>query len=164
MGAAGNITPGTTLLAAIRAGVSGQTLVEFEPEGNFAPAEVPADIGLVVLSEPPYAEGMGDRADLGLSQADIALLKRMRPLCRRLVVVLYSGRPLIITNQLPLLDALLAAWLPGTEGQGIADALFGDVPFTGKLSFTWPRSMAQVSQQESIEYDGGPLFVYGYGL
>jgi len=62
------------------------------------------------------------------------------------------------------MDALVAAWLPGTEGQGIADVLFGDVPFIGKLSFTWSRSMAQVSKEESLEHNGGPLFGYGYGL
>jgi beta-glucosidase len=84
----------------------------------------------------------------------------MRASCRRLVVILISGRPLIITDQLPLIDALVAAWLPGTEGNGVADVLFGDLPFTGKLSYSWPRSMDQVP----MPADGNPLFSYGYGL
>jgi beta-glucosidase len=164
MGASGSITPGTTLLTAIRAGVSAETVVQFEPDGDFTPTSTPADVGIVVLSEPPYAEGVGDRADLNLPQTDVALLERMRTQCHNLVVILYSGRPLIITHQLPLMDALVAAWLPGTEGQGMVDVLFGDVPFSGNLPFTWPRSMAQVSKKENLEHDGGPLFAYGYGL
>jgi beta-glucosidase len=88
------------------------------------------------------------------------LIERMRRRCHKLVVVLLSGRPLIITGQLPLVEALVAAWLPGTEGQGVADVLFGDQPFTGRLPYSWPRDMDQVPMPADAE----PLFPYGFGL
>ena len=159
---AGDITPGTTLLAGIRAAVSETTTVRYNPAGEFEGDEALADVGIVVLDEEPYAEGEGDRADLTLPGADVALLARVRSRCRKLVVILISGRPLIVTGHLPQWDAFVAAWLPGTEGQGIADVLFGDYPFTGKLSFTWPRSMDQIPCD--FQSLGRPLFPFGYGL
>ena len=79
------------------------------------------------------------------------------------VVVLVSGRPLILGDVLDEADALVAAWLPGTEGEGVADVLFGDYAPTGKLSFTWPRSMDQIPiNVGDAVYD--PLFPYGFGL
>ena len=164
MGQTGNITPGTTLLAAIKGGVSENTLVRYDAAGAFEPLESPADIGLVVLSEPPYAEGTGDRSNLTLPQADIDLIERVRPICRKLVVILYSGRPLIITNHLAKCDAFVAAWLPGTQGEGIADVLFGHYPFVGKLPYTWPRNMAQTPLAALADDDEEPLFRFGYGL
>jgi beta-glucosidase len=80
-----------------------------------------------------------------------------------LVVVLVSGRPMVLGNVLDKADAFVAAWLPGTEGDGVADVLFGDYKPTGKLSFSWPRSMAQAGiHRGDANYD--PLFAYGYGL
>jgi beta-glucosidase len=89
----------------------------------------------------------------------------MRQRVEKLVVIVISGRPLILSEQLPGMDALVAAWLPGTEGQGIADVLFGDKPFTGKLSFAWPRSMEQIPLN-ALEERGaeGALFPIGFGL
>ncbi len=148
-------------LEGIRLTVSNDSDVHYDPQGQFVqlmPGAAP--LGIVVLAEPPYAEGFGDRADLTLPQVDIQLIERMRPLCRRLVVLLLSGRPLVITNILPLVDALVAAWLPGTEGQGIADVLFGDRPFSGRLSYSWPRDMGQVPMPPGAQ----PLFPIGYGL
>ena len=81
------------------------------------------------------------------------------------VVLLISGRPMIITDMLPQADAFIAAFLPGTEGQGIADVLFGDYEPTGKLSFSWPKSMDQLPLNINIpkeKYD--PLFPYGFGM
>jgi beta-glucosidase len=161
MGQTGDITTGTTLLAAIKAGVSENTLVRYDAAGAFEPLDSRADIGLVVLSEPPYAEGMGDRSDLALPQTDVALIQRVRPKCRKLVVILYSGRPLIITDHLDKCEAFVAAWLPGTEGQGLADVLFGDYPFAGRLPYTWPRTMDQVPR---AAIDDDPLFPFGYGM
>jgi beta-glucosidase len=164
-GQAGDITPGTTVLAGIRAAVSENTTVRYDPACNFDTgdalgAEVVADAGIVILSEEPYAEGEGDRADLRLPDADVALLQRVQPRCKRLVIILISGPPMILTEQLPLADALVAAWLPGTEGDGVAQALFGDYPFTGKLPYAWPRSMDQVSRKQGDD----PLFPFGCGL
>jgi beta-glucosidase len=78
------------------------------------------------------------------------------------VVVLFSGRPLIINTQLNQADAFVAAWLPGTEGAGITDVLFGDYVFTGKLPVTWPNAVAQ----EPINLDDGKtgLFPFGFGI
>ncbi len=67
---------------------------------------------------------------------------------------------MIITEQLNVADAFVAAWQPGTEGAGVADALFGDKPFTGKLPFTWPRGMDQIPSAGAPS----PLFPFGYGL
>jgi beta-glucosidase len=160
-GGSGPTTEGTTLLQAIRATAVPDTHVEFSASGSFA-IDNPAPIGIVAVSEKPYAEGMGDTDKLILSPENFDLIAQMRARCERLIVVLYSGRPLIITEMLPLADAVVAAWLPGSEGQGIADVLFGDVPFSGKLSFVWPRSMAQVPL--SAIRDDTPLFPIGYRL
>jgi beta-glucosidase len=164
-GGSGDITPGTTVLEGIRAAVSENTVVHYDPDGNFDSAdaigaEKVADVGIVVLSEEPYAEGVGDRADLNLAEADAALLARVRPRCRKLVVVLFSGRPLIVTEHLPQWDAFVAAWLPGTEGDGIAQVLFGEYPFVGKLPYTWPRSMEQIPRKQGDD----PLFPLDFGL
>ncbi|NUM45877.1 MAG: glycoside hydrolase family 3 C-terminal domain-containing protein, partial [Anaerolineales bacterium] len=113
---------------------------------------------------PPYAEGVGDRENLCLKPEEIALLHRLRPHCEKLIVILFSGRPLLINEALPLADAFLAAWLPGTEGDGITDVLFGDYPFTGKLSFFWPQTHEQIPLTTLHESGTAPLFPLGYGL
>jgi beta-glucosidase len=164
-GQAGNIVPGTTVLTGIRTAVSENATVRYDPAGDFGAgegsgAEAVADVGIVVLSEEPYAEGEGDRADLHLPEADVALLRRVRSRCERLVVILISGRPMIITDQLGLVDAFVAVWLPGTEGDGVAQALFGDYPFTGRLPYTWPKSMDQIPPKQGDT----ALFPLGYGL
>jgi beta-glucosidase len=163
-GALGDVTPGTTLLTGIEKAVSENTTVRYDALGDFDRDDVVADVGIVVLSEAPYAEGEGDREDLSLPDADVSLLARVRPCCRKLVVILLSGRPLIVTNHVPQWDAFVAAWLPGTEGQGVADVLFGDYPFTGRLSYTWPRSMDQIPRSALRESAKNPLFPLGYGL
>ena len=158
MGGPGPIAPGTTLLEGVKA-VAPDAEISYRTDGDF---DTRAEVGLVVLAEEPYAEGMGDKEDLHLRPEQITLLERVRSHCDKLVLVLFSGRPLILTEQLPLCDALVAAWLPGTEGQGVAEVLFGDYNFGGKLPFVWPASMAQVplSRLENQE----PLFPLGYGL
>jgi beta-glucosidase len=165
LGGAGNITPGVTILEAIQQAAPAGTKVDFCPDGQFS-GETMADVGIVCLHESPYAEGVGDRADLGLSREETGLLERVRARCQRLVVMIISGRPLIITPQLPLADAWIATWLPGTEGQGIADILFGDFRPTGRLPYAWPRSMDQLQSgyHRTATGDEGPLFPYGFGL
>ena len=152
-----SLQPGTTILEGIRDLAGTDTSVEYEPSGEFQGI---ADVGIAVVGENPYAEGVGDREDLGLSSADVQLIERMREHSKRLVVILLSGRPMIITDQLPLADAWVAAWLPGTEGAGVADLLFGDYPFTGRLPYAWPRSMDQVPHKQGDE----ALYPLGYGL
>jgi beta-glucosidase len=151
------LQPGTTILEGIGALAGTGTAVHYHASGEF---EGVADAGIVVVGEDPYAEGVGDTGDLRLSSTDVQLIERMREHSRRLVVILLSGRPLIITGQLPLADAWLAAWLPGTEGGGVADVLFGDCLCTGKLPYAWPRSMDQIPRREGED----PLFPLGHGL
>jgi beta-glucosidase len=153
-------TGGTTILAAIRSTVSKSTKVTFSKDGTGATG---ADLGVVVIGETPYAEMKGDRASLALAPEDVAAVGNMKSAGIPVVVVLISGRPMIVGNILDKADALVAAWLPGTEGQGVADVLFGDYKPTGKLSFTWPRSDAQLPIHiGSPNYD--PLYKFGYGL
>lgn len=92
---------------------------------------------------------------------------QMREQSEKLVLIVLSGRPVVITDLLLQSDAVVAAWLPGTEGQGVADVLFGNVPFTGRLSYTWLRTIDQIPFDfTSLPDDGcdAPLFPYGYGL
>jgi beta-glucosidase len=161
LGKPGAITPGNTILEGINSAVSHSSQVIYDPGGRFEQlGDLVSEIGIVVLSEIPYAEGFGDQADLTLKTEDTQLIQRLRARCHKLVMVLLSGRPLILTGQLPLVDALVAAWLPGTEGQGVADVLFGDLPFHGKLPYSWPRSMQQIP----LEKDMNPLFPLGSGI
>jgi beta-glucosidase len=160
-GKSGNITSGgTTILKAIQETVSPATKVTFSVDGSGASG---ADIGIVVIGELPYAEGRGDREDLSLTVEDTNAISNMKRANIPLVVVLVSGRPMIINDALNQAHAFVAAWLPGTEGQGITDVLFGDYKPTGKLSFSWPRSMTQIPiNVGDANYD--PLFKYGFGL
>jgi beta-glucosidase len=127
--------------------------VTFSKDGSGATG---ATVGVVVIGETPYAEMKGDRPDLALAPEDIAAVKTMKAAGIPVIVVLVSGRPMILGDVLDQASAVVAAWLPGTEGQGVADVLFGDYQPTGKLSFTWPRSVGQGT--------AAPLFAYGYGL
>jgi beta-glucosidase len=160
-GRAGATTPGgTTILAAIKSMVSKDTQVTFSKDGTGAAG---ATVGVVVIGEAPYAEGRGDRADLALAKEDLDAVAAMKSAGIPVVTVLVSGRPMILGDVLAKSDALVAAWLPGTEGQGVADVLFGDYKPTGKLSFSWPRTMAQLPLNMNTP-NGDPLFKYGYGL
>jgi beta-glucosidase len=173
-GKVGNDNDGTTIFSGIKAAVDPDTQVEFNRDGNFGEFKnsegkpLIADIGIVVLAEQPYAEGIGDKADLSLGEKETKLIVDMGKQSKTVIVILISGRPLVITDQLPLADAWVAAWLPGTEGAGIADVLFGDYPFTGKLSYSWPRSNEQlpINIHNSADRIGcdAPLFPLGYGL
>ena len=127
-----------------------------------------AEVGIAVVGEQPYAEGVGDTTDLSLSSRDIQMITKLRTHCQKLVVLVLSGRPLVITSQYHLADAWVAVWLPGTEGSGVADVIFGDYPFSGKLPSTWPRSNNQLPlnvNNAAIGSSGStPLFPFGFGL
>jgi beta-glucosidase len=105
----------------------------------------------------------GDDEDLALSQEDMAVLNTVIETGKPMVVVLLSGRPMIVTELLKDTDAFLAAWWLGTEGNGIADVIFGDYAPTGKLSVTWPTDMSQIPINVGDD-DYSPLFPVGYGL
>ena len=158
-GSAGEITPGTTLQGALRARL-GEDLT-FDRGGTF-PAGTTADVGIVVVAERPYAEGVGDSSTLALPDEDVALVATMRPLVDRLVVVIISGRPMILGN-VASADAVVAAWLPGTEGDGFADVLLGDQPFVGTTPYTWPETPADAPRVGKSACDGA-VYPVGYGL
>ena len=163
-GFSGNIENGTSILQAISQTVSAETELIYDRFGRFDDVADSAEIGIVVIGERPYAEGYGDRADLSINSTMIA---RMRERADRVIVLLITGRPLIITEALPLADSWVVAWLPGSEGAGISDVLFGDNDFRGKLPFTWPRNMAQLPFDfDNMVTEGceASLFNYGYGL
>jgi beta-glucosidase len=156
-GRGGNVTTGgTTVLAAIKKAAP-HAQVTFHTDGTGASG---ATVGVVLIGEKPYAEGAGDRTDLSLAPEDVTAIDNMKASGVPFVVILFSGRPMILGDSLDKADAFIAAWLPGTEGDGIADVLFGDYKPTGKLSFAWPRSMDQYPHAK----DTNPLFAYGYGL
>jgi beta-glucosidase len=172
-GRVGKITPGTTIRGAIENLVGSSADVQFDRFANFKKAKdangnpLHAEVGIVVVGEQPYAEGLGDASDLALSESDLTVISKLRDRVDTLVIVLISGRPMIIGDALDQADAFVAAWLPGTEGEGVADVLFGDQPFTGKLPYTWPRSMDQLPFDFSnlpTTGDAAPLFPFGYGL
>ncbi|MER6271347.1 glycoside hydrolase family 3 N-terminal domain-containing protein [Streptomyces sp900105755] len=123
------------------------------------------DVGVVVVGETPYAEGVGDVGngnDLVLSAADQAAVDKVCAAMKCAVLVV-SGRPQLIGDRLGEIDALVASWLPGTEGDGVADVLYGKKAFTGRLPVTWPKSEAQLPiNVGDASYD--PQYPYGWGL
>lgn len=173
-GKSGNDDAGTTIFSAIKAAVKSGTRVEYKSDGDFSEFQnadstpLMADVGIVVLAEEPYSEGVGDRADLSLTTQEVQILEATSKQSKDMIVILLSGRPRLITNQLNMADAWVAAWLPGTEGGGIADVLFGDFAFTGKTPYSWPRSNEQlpINFNNSANKTGcdAPLFPFGYGL
>lgn len=175
-GFSGDSIPGTSILDGIR---------RYAPDATFsADASAPtdgADVGVVVVGETPYAEGYGDvggprwpwdPADagvprepktLGLKDTDRATIDKVCSAIETCVVLVVSGRPQVIGGQLGAVDALVASWLPGSEGDGVADVLFGARPFTGRLSMTWPATEAQVPVNVGDPVYQ-PLYPYGWGL
>ena len=166
-GSSGAITDGTTVLQAIKKALPNATVVHSK-NGDFTtgPSAPKAQAAVIVIGEAPYAEMKGDRADLSLAAEDVQAVKNAKKAGVPVIVVLFSGRPLILSAILDDADALVAAWLPGSEGDGIADVLFGKYNPTGKLSVTWPRSMSDVpiNVGPKGQKPANALFEYGFGL
>ncbi|KAL2250884.1 UNVERIFIED_CONTAM: Beta-glucosidase BoGH3B [Sesamum indicum] len=162
-GQPGNVTVGTTILTAIRNTVHPETKIVFNE--NPDPGYVKSNdysYAIVVVGEPPYSETFGDSTNLTIPDPGPSIITNV---CAsvKCVVVLITGRPVAIQPYLTQIDALVAAWLPGTEGQGVADVLFGDYGFTGKLPRTWFKTVDQLPMNVGDQhYD--PLFPFGYGL
>ncbi|MFE6763640.1 glycoside hydrolase family 3 N-terminal domain-containing protein [Streptomyces sp. NPDC057689] len=159
-GSSGAITPGTTILSAMKKDAASVT---YSKDASADTAGY--DVGVVVVGETPYAEGIGDVGnghDLELSDADKAAVDKVCA-AMKCAVLIVSGRPQLIGDRLGDIDALVASWLPGTEGDGVADVLFGKRAFTGQLPVTWPKSEAQLPINVGDKaYD--PQFPYGWGL
>ncbi|KAJ0966361.1 hypothetical protein J5N97_027499 [Dioscorea zingiberensis] len=162
-GGSGDITVGTTILDAIKSTVDHTTTVIYSenPDANFVKTN-DFSYAIVVVGETPYAETFGDSLNLTIPEPGPTTIQTV---CGAIkcVVVIISGRPVVIEPYINSIDALVAAWLPGTEGQGVADVLFGDYGFSGKLPRTWFKSVDQLPMNVGDKhYD--PLFPFGFGL
>ncbi|MFI9762264.1 glycoside hydrolase family 3 protein [Streptomyces sp. NPDC051963] len=159
-GSSGDITEGTTVLEGMRKAGGDVTYSK-----DASAPTTGYDVGVVVVGETPYAEGVGDVGngnDLELTAADKAAVDKVCA-AMKCAVLMVSGRPQLIGDRLGDIDALVASWLPGTEGDGVADVLYGRRPFTGQLPVTWPKSQAQLPiNVGDASYD--PQFPYGWGL
>lgn len=161
---------GTSIYAGIEQQVSkaGGTAI-LSVDGSF---EEKPDVAVVVFGEEPYAEGQGDIEHLYFesdNKKSLALLKQFKQQGIPVVSVFITGRPMWVNAEINASDAFVAAWLPGSEGQGIADVILANAnneiqnDFTGKLSFSWPKDAMQTEVNRFDEnYD--PLFPYGFGL
>ncbi|MDX8365472.1 glycoside hydrolase family 3 protein [Cytobacillus sp. IB215665] len=159
-GESGDITDGTTIVEGIKEVASNKT-VTYDVNGKGAAGY---DVALVVIGEEPYAETDGDTNDLNLKQVDLETIQNIRTEDPNIpiIVILVAGRPMIVTEQMDDWSGLVAAWLPGTEGAGVADVLFGDKDFTGKLPISWPTHLDAYDNRD--KFDEYILFDYGFGL
>jgi len=170
-----DVIPGTSILEGIRR-VAPQARVTYSADAS-APM-TGSDVGVVAVGETPYAEGFGDvggpewqngtpaqkeEKSLTLRPGDRAVVEKVCKAVATCVVLVVSGRPQVVTDQLPSIDALVASWLPGSEGIGVADVLFGERRFTGRLPVSWPRSADAVPVNVG-DKAYRPLFPYGWGL
>jgi beta-glucosidase len=160
---------GTTILDALRSAAASPGLVTYSADGTGAAG---ASLGVVVLSESPYAEYHGDTSDPSFGNAAspaiydgtaASIVANMTAAKIPLVLLLVTGRPIRIESLLPTFGAVVAAWLPGSEGAGVADVLYGDANFVGTLSKSWPKDATPLPiVHDQSGYD--PLFAYGFGL
>jgi beta-glucosidase len=163
---------GTTIVDAMRAAASSPDRITYSPDAALATFESGADVGVLVLHELPYAEYLGDTPDPRFDStaspniydgSAAPLLAKMTASKLPLVLLLLTGRPVRIESMLPAFGAVVAAWLPGSEGGGVADVLYGDAPFVGTLSRSWPRDATSLPfSYDQPQYD--PLFPVGFGL
>ena len=136
-GVDGNWIAGTSILAGIQQTVSNKTKVEYNVDGRFDSTKDLANVGIAIVGEKPYAEGYGDSAHPALSQQDLDIIARVKAASKKIVVIIVSGRPLDIKPYASQWDGIVAAWLPGSEGEGVADGIFGSYPFSGTLPVRW---------------------------
>lgn len=159
-GSSGNVVPGATSVRQAFESAVGASHVAYSANGS---STTGASVGVAVIGETPYAEGKGDKTDLTVTSDDVNVVKALKQAGLKTVVVLVAGRPMILDPIMTYADAIVMAWLPGTEGGGITDVLFGDAHPTGKLPHSWPRSMSQIPINDGDgTYD--PLYKFGYGL
>lgn len=164
-GGYGATTEGVSILQGIRSKVTSNVTVNFvaNAKGTYT-----ADVGIAAVGEAPYAEGNGDSTTLALPSADADVIKGMCSKVRVCIVVLITGRPLIIKglmDSVPNAAVWMAAWLPGSQGgEAIADLLFGDAGFTGKLPMTWPATVAQEPINTGDSSSNVPHFAYNWRL
>ena len=159
-GGNGDITDGTSILEGFQK-LAGTSKIHFSETADF---EQDIDVAIVVIGEKtPYSEGGGDRSSLNIENQDIALLKKLKSKNIPTIAILISGRPMILGEALQHSDAMIAAWYPGTEGDGIAEVLFGLFDPKGKLTHSWPNHMRQIPiNLGDANYQ--PLYPFKHGL
>lgn len=164
-----NYAGATTILEGFKKKSTTEILYDKDGDANYDNV----DVAVVVVGETPYAEFMGDiGGEMNIYQLTITeehqkLIGKYVSKGIKTVVVLISGRPLVVTEQLEQANAFVAAWLPGSEGDGIAEVLFGDYDFKGKLPHSWPKSVEDYSGKYGPNFWDNtiePLFPFGYGL
>lgn len=168
-GTSENYKGATTILEGIQKESKGKVIYDKNATGN----QFDADVAIIVVGETPYAEFFGDighesnTRKLTLTEEHQKYIKTYQEKGVKIVVILVSGRPLVVTNQIEKSDAFVATWLLGSEGDGVAEVLFGDYNFSGKLPHSWPKSVADFKGKygpnfwdDSIK----PLFPFGFGL
>lgn len=163
-GSSGSTTVGTTILEAIKKAVSPATEVVYEenPDSDFLEGKE-FSYAIVVVGETPYVETMGDNSVLTIPLNGPEVINAVCNKNMKCLVIMISGRPLVVEPYLKKMDAFVAAWLPGSEGQGVADVIFGDYDFHGRLPITWFKNVDQLPMNFGDEnYD--PLFPFGFGL
>jgi beta-glucosidase len=162
-----NYAGATTILQGFKNNTKAEILYDPTGEG------IKADVAILVVGETPYAEFFGDiggemnRYQLTLSPEHQAYINKYKSMGMKTVVLLISGRPLVVTEQIQNVDAFVAAWLPGSEGEGIAEVLLGKYNFTGKLPHSWPESEKDFTGKYGPNYwdsSHKPLFPIGFGL
>ena len=166
-GVDGNWLPNSTSILAGIKEVAGQNVqIEYEKQGQFSTGSVKADVGIAVVGESPYAEGWGDNVNPSLSEEDKAVISNLKETSDLVIVILVTGRPLIITDEIDDWDALVVSWLPGNEGAGVADVLFGNKQFTGTLPLPWPAHIKQlpISTSGQTQDQSDVLFSRYFGL
>ncbi len=154
----GDTTPGTSILEAFKKEFINSN-INYDPMAE-KKLTTKAEVGVVVIGEQPYAEGVGDRERLTLSPEDIKRIASVKENSEKVVLIILAGRPLIIQDIVQDVDAIVMAWLPGTEGDGITEVLSGKHNFTGKLPVVWPKTMEQIETKNMRD----PLFEFGLGL
>jgi len=158
-GGQGDITIGTTILDGIKESVSTETKVIHSKDGEDL-GNVSGDLAIVVIGEDPYTEFFGDKDNLDLLEEDIQTINNLKDKGYKVLVLLISGRPMNIANHLDNWDGFAAIWLPGTEGNGVSDILFGDFQSTGKLSYPWPLN----AEDGANTPENDLLYNIGFGL
>ena len=158
-GGQGDITIGTTILDGIKKSVSAETNVIYSEDGQDL-NDVDGELAVVVIGEDPYTEFFGDKDNLDLLNDDIYTINNLKNKGYKVMVLLISGRPMNIAEHIDDWDGFAAIWLPGSEGDGVSDILFGDFQSTGKLSYPWPIKAEHGANAE----DKDLLFNFGYGL
>ena len=158
-GGQGDITIGTTILDGIKNAVSKDTNILYS-ENALDLEDSDGDLAIVVIGEDPYTEFFGDKENLDLMDEDLNTIKNLKNKGYKVLVLLISGRPMNISDHIENWDAFAAIWLPGSEGDGVSDIIFGDYESTGTLSYPWPIN----TEDGANALTKNLLFKIGFGL